>query len=132
MTPSLRARQLKEQLLKLKMSRKVGEKDEKSVFGRCPQGDLVDQAELSAEVAKSANPSEPKHCKSFQSGPIYRKLSLHYTQTFEINKLETCEDAKFESSKTLKNLPTSHVENGMRKRSKFSNLLIPFFSEGVP
>ena len=34
---SLRAPQLKEQLLKLKMS-KLGEKDEKSVFGRCPQG----------------------------------------------------------------------------------------------
>ena len=48
--------------MKLKMT-KLAEKDEKSVFGRCPQGDLADQAELSAELAKSANPSEAKHCK---------------------------------------------------------------------
>ena len=44
--------QLEEQLLKLKMPEKT-----KSLFlGRCPHGDLADQAELSAELAKSAQP----------------------------------------------------------------------------
>ena len=46
------APQLEEQLLKLKMPEKT-----KSLFlGRCPHGDLADQAELSAELAKSAQP----------------------------------------------------------------------------
>ena len=39
-------------ILKLKMPEKT-----KSLFlGRCPHGDLADQAELSAELAKSAQP----------------------------------------------------------------------------
>ena len=74
MVSSLRGPQLKEQLLKLKMAKLAEKKDEKSVFGRCPQGDLADQAELSAEVAKSANPTGAKHCKCFQSLSRYRKM----------------------------------------------------------
>ena len=38
----------------------------KSLFSAvAPKGDLADQAELSAELAKSAKPSEAKNCKYF-------------------------------------------------------------------
>ena len=61
-------------------------KDENSVFGHCPQGDLAHQPELSAEVAKCC---QPKWSQTLQIFHIWIKIhpklwSLCHSQTFEI------------------------------------------------
>ena len=71
MVATLRAPQLKEQLLQLKMT-KLPEKDENSVFGRCPQGDLAVQRWAQRRACQVC---QPKWSQTLQIAPIWIKIS---------------------------------------------------------